>query len=243
MRVCEWEESVKERYVGIVLSSATIGEYDKRVVLLTKENGRFSAFARGARRPKSPLSAVTEPFCFGEFYVFRGRDSYTIEEVRVENFFPELRTDLDRLYMGLYFCEVADYFTREGMSARSELELLYRALDALTETGAGPGSDSDNSNILIPPELIRRVYELRMLAISGYAPHYSEEEKCWRDDIGMWKLSETAAYAVGQILTRPLRELFTFKTSDAVLGELNTCVERFFRKNTDKHFRSLDALA
>ena len=227
---------MKDRYVGIVLSSATIGEYDKRVVLLTKENGRFSAFARGARRPKSPLSAVTEPFCFGEFYVFKGRDSYTIEEVHVENFFPELRTDLDSLYMGLYFCEVADYFTREGMSAKAELELLYRALDVLTESGSGKDDQS------IPAELIRRIYELRMLAISGYAPHYVEEEKCWRDDIGAWKLTDTASYTVGQILTRPLSNLFTFKTSEPVLAELSSCVDRFFRKNTDRHFKSLDAL-
>ena len=220
---------MKEHYIGIVLSAATIGEFDKRVVVLTKENGRFSAFARGARRPKSPLSAVTEPFCFGEFYVFRGRDSYTIEEVRVENFFPELRTDLDSLYMGLYFCEVADYFTREGMAAKAEIELLYRALTALTVKE-------------IPPELIRRIYELRMLAISGYAPHYVEEEKCWRDDIGPWKLSETAAYTVGQILSRKLPDLFTFKLSEPVLAELTSCVDRFFRKNTDKRFHSLDAL-
>ena len=230
---------MKERYIGLVLSSATIGEYDKRVVLLTKENGRFSAFARGARRPKSPLSAVTEPFCFGEFYVFRGRDSYTIEEVHVENYFPGLRTDLDSLYMGLYFCEVADYFTREGMSAKAELELLYRALSALTDSGEDAEKDG---GALIPAELIRRIYELRMLAISGYAPHYVEEEKCWRDDIGAWKLSDTASYTVGQILTRPLSTLFTFKTSEPVLAELTSCVDRFFKKNTDKHFRSLDAL-
>ncbi len=220
---------MKERYIGMVLSSATIGEYDKRVVILTKENGRFSAFARGARRPKSPLSAVTEPFCFGEFYVFRSRDSYTVEEVRATDFFPELRKDLDSLYMGLYFCEVADYFTREGMSAKSELELLYRALLALTEAA-------------IQPELIRRAYELRMLAISGYAPHYSEKEKCWYDDIGAWKISDTATYAVGQILGRKLPELFSFKVSDTVLSELSACVGRFFKRNTDRAFRSLNAL-
>ena len=221
---------MKENYVGMVLSSSTIGEYDKRVVVLTRENGRFSAFARGARRPKSPLSAVTEPFCFGEFYVFRGRDSYTIEEVKVENYFPELRTDLDRLYLGLYFCEVADYFTREGMRADAELELLYRSLLALT------GTDSPDAG------LIRRIYELRTLMIAGYAPHFEEEDHCWHDDAGAWKLSSPAAYTVGEILNRPLRDLYGFRVSEAVVNELSRCIGTFFKKNTDRHFRTLDTL-
>ncbi len=220
---------MKENYVGMVLSSATIGEYDKRVVVLTRENGRFSAFARGARRPKSPLSAVTEPFCFGEFYVFRGRDSYTIEEVKVENYFPELRADLDSLYMGLYFCEVADYFTREGMRADAELELLYRSLLALTEKN-------------VPLELIRRIYELRTLMIAGYAPYYMEEDQTWRDDSGAWKLTQAAGYTVGEILNRPLRELYGFTVSEAVRKELSGCIGRFFKRNTDRHFRTLDTL-
>ena len=220
---------MREKHVGMILSASTMGEYDKRVVILTKDDGRFPAFARGARRPKSSLSAVTEPFCFGEYHIFRGRDSASIEEASVNNFFPGLRTDLDRLCMGMYFCEVADYFTREGMSAAAELELLYRSLLAL-ETDA------------VPHKLIRRIYELRMLMLSGYAPYYNEEDKCWVDDIGKWKLSETAAYTVGQILTKQTRALYSFSVSDTVFAELDRVIGAFFRRNTDKDFKSLKSL-
>ena len=230
---------MKESYMGMVLSSATIGEYDKRVVVLSRENGRFSAFARGARRPKSPLSAVTEPFCFGEFYVYRGRDSYTIEEVKAVSFFPELRSDLDCLYMGLYFCEVADYFTREGMRADAELELLYRSLLALTEKN-DPAADEPSQASYV--ELIRRIYELRMLMIAGYAPAYQEEDQCWHDDAGPWKLSPTAGYTVGEILNRPLDKLFGFRVSDSVREELAHTIGTFFKRNTDRKFRTLDVL-
>ena len=76
---------MKQKVTGMVLMSAGIGEYDKRVVLLTKEEGRITAFARGARRPKNHLSAVTEPMCFGSFYVYAGRDSYSIDDASISS--------------------------------------------------------------------------------------------------------------------------------------------------------------
>lgn len=240
---------MKERVMGMVLSAATIGEYDKRVVLLTKERGRISAFAKGARRQRSPLSASTEPFTFGEFFIYRGRNSYTIEQVEVKNFFPELRKDLDALYMALYFCEVAGYFTREGMEAKEELNLLYLSLRALTVPS-------------LSLKLVRYIYEFRMLYIEGEVPRIFSCMKCdgtenlhhfYVGDAGVIcdrchdgrtgiDISETAIYTLQRIVSSPLEKLYTFTVSDNVMRELEQVIGRYFDVHTDKKFQSLSML-
>ena len=36
---------------GIVIKSINIGEFDKRITILTRDRGKIGAFVRGARRP------------------------------------------------------------------------------------------------------------------------------------------------------------------------------------------------
>ena len=96
--------------MGMVLTAMPISEYDKRITILTKERGKITAFARGARRPGSQLLAATSPFAFGEFEVLEGRSSYNLIRANIQNYFRELVTDLDATSLGFYFMEFAEYF-------------------------------------------------------------------------------------------------------------------------------------
>lgn len=150
---------------GMVLSAMPIGEYDRRLTILTVEHGKISAFAKGARKPNSPLLACSQPFSYGGFTVYAGRNSYTITSVQISNYFPKLRKDFEKTCLGMYFCEFADYYAREGNDERGVLKLLYQSLRAL-ESGR------------FDMRLIRRIFELKLICIEGEAPLVFECVRC-----------------------------------------------------------------
>ena len=79
------------KVTGMVLSVMPIGEYDRRVMILTKERGKICAFARGVRRSTSHLLASTQIFAFGEFFVTEGRNAYTLTGAEISHYFEETR--------------------------------------------------------------------------------------------------------------------------------------------------------
>ena len=88
---------------GMVLLSAPSGDYDRRLVLLTREKGKITAFAHGVRRPGSSLMAASRPFSFGTFQVYEGRSAYNLQSAQITNYFDELSAGYGRsLLWGLF---------------------------------------------------------------------------------------------------------------------------------------------
>ena len=202
---------------GMVLSVMPIGEYDKRLVLLTRERGKLTMFARGARRPNSILMAAANPFVFGTFTVYEGRTAYSMVSAEVREYFMELANEQPGVYYGFYFLEFADYYGREGTDEAQMLNLLYVSLKAFLS----PRFDN---------RLVRRIFEIKALTINGeYAPETQQ-------------MSPSALYACQYVVGAPMDRLYTFSLKPEVLQEVERLMERYLPRVIDRKFKSLAIL-
>ena len=220
---------------GVVLSAMPVGDYDKRIVLLTRERGKISAFAKGARRQNSPFMAAANPFVFGSFTLYEGRTSYNLNQVSVQHHFVELATQQPGVYYGYYFLELADYFGKEGTDEKEMMNLLY-VLRAMVIQGVMP----------------------QLFQCAGCGRELTEEETgelffsqdehgilcadCSRMAMDRKRISAAALYAMRYIAVSPLAKLYTFTVRDDVLRELERHIYRYTELNTDKRFKSLEIL-
>ena len=204
---------------GLILKAEPFGEYDRRVVMLTRERGKIAAFAKGARRQGSRLLASTNPFCFGEFRLYEGRTSYSISEASIQNYFAPLREDFENACYGMYFLEVMDYYTRENNDEKEMLKLLYQSLRALCH------KNLDN-------RLVRYIFEIKALAINGEYPGLPKDKS----------YEESTVYAAAFIVGTPVEKLYTFTVTEKVLKELQEIADEFRKRFIDRNFKSLEIL-
>lgn len=204
---------------GMILSSSPCADYDRRVVILTKERGKITAFAKGARRQGSRLLADTDKFCFGNFKMYEGRTAYNLVETSITKYFEELREDFEGACLGQYFLEFADYYTRENNDETEMLKLLYQSIKAVCK----PTLDN---------RLVRVIYEIKSIVVNGEFPGIPADIK----------LSESASYSVDFIVRTPVEKLYTFAVSDSVLEELCRLSEIYRKRFIDRRLKSLDLL-
>lgn len=201
---------------GMILSQAPIGEYDRRVCLLTLERGKISAFVRGVRKPGNRLAAGTGPFSYGSFKMYEGRNSFTIIEADIQNYFEGLRQDYIGAYYGMYFTEIADYYTRENNDERRMLGLLYQSIRALCAPS-------------LPNRLVRCIFEIKAVVVNGEYPGLPTNKQ----------YLDATAYTMEYIAASSLEKLYTFVVTDAVLEELEQIAAIYRQTFIDRELKSL----
>jgi DNA repair protein RecO (recombination protein O) len=141
---------------GIVIRHSVIGERDKIVTLFSRDEGKFSAVARGSRRPGSSLGPCVEMLTYGRFQCVRRRALDIITQATSLDLFANLKADLWRMSCALYACELIDSSTVEGAPNHPLFDLLLEALTEIDRVGCD--------------DTVLRFFELRLLEHIGFCP-------------------------------------------------------------------------
>ncbi len=150
---------------GLVLRTRDLGEADKVVTLLTRQAGKLQAAARGARRARSGLLPVVQPFAYGEYLVFQNKTLHNLSQGQLVRPFRRLREDLVAMAHATYVAELADAGLPEE---EAQPEAFNCVLSAFTLLEKG----------VRRPELVIRWYELHLLHVLGYQPELTACVDC-----------------------------------------------------------------
>ncbi|KAA9026344.1 DNA repair protein RecO [Niallia endozanthoxylica] len=141
---------------GIVLRTTDYGETNKIVTLYTREWGKFGVMANGAKKPKSRLAAITQPFTYGYFLVQQGRGLGSLQQGEIITSLRSIKEDIFLTAYASFIVELTDKCTEEKKTNPFLFELLYQVLNFINE-----GYDSD---------IIKNIYEMKMLNTIGLYP-------------------------------------------------------------------------
>jgi len=204
--------------------------------------------AKGARRPKSALLAGTQIFCFGEYLMYKGSNTYHINSVEPIEVFYNIRTDLDKLKYAVHINKITQDVTHENQNCYQILQLLLNTLYTISET---------DKNL----DLVLGVFKMRLLCILGFTPKINEcincKQKeglnyfslqdngfkcqvCSRQDTSCINMSKSTQNAIKYIITAPAKKLYSFSIKDESLEEFKLITKLYFNDKLEKEYKIED---
>ena len=235
---------------GLVILEKSVGESDRLVTILTREEGVVHAFAQQAKKIKSNKLSATQLFSYSRFTIFKGRDKYIIDDAQSIEVFFDLRRDIERLSLAQYFCELAGALAPQEAEAGDFLRLILNAFHFLCKG-------------IKPNLLIKAIVEMRMLSLAGYMPDlvccagcscYEADEMYFLPRRGliycgdcfqpsaepMVKLSRGAMTGLRHTIYADFEKLFSFSLSPQGLKELSSASELYVLTTLERSFNTLD---
>ena len=230
---------------GVVLSESNMGDFDKMVTILTPNLGKISCVAKGARRPRSLLLAGTQLFCFAEYIMYKGTNTYHINSSETIEMFYNLRTDLDKLKYAIHINKILQDVTEENENCYNILQLYLNTLYIISET---------DKNL----DLVISIFKLKLLCILGFTPRIMscvncniEEgmkyfsikdngfkcENCGKVDKSAMFISESTVNAIKYVVMAPSKKLYSFNLKNEALEEFKLVVKVYFDEKLENAYK------
>lgn len=145
------------RIDAIILHRSDLGEADRLLTILSRDQGKLRVNAKGARKTASRKGGHVELFTRSKMLIAKGRgDIDIVSQVEMTDAYRGLHEDLTRSTYAHYAVELVDAFAEEGTAQPEIFDLLASALGWI--------ANSDN----LP--LTARYFELQLLTQAGFQP-------------------------------------------------------------------------
>ncbi len=151
---------------AITIRLTDYSETSQVAALYSREFGRVSVLAKGAKRPRNNFEGRLDLLCHNAIVFVRKKHTtlHTLTECKLLDRFAGLRADVSRLYGALYAAELVREMTPDEESQPAVFDLLLGSLRSL-----GGGEDVGLALLL---------FEVRLLALAGYAPQLAACAGC-----------------------------------------------------------------
>ncbi|MFC4404186.1 DNA repair protein RecO [Gracilibacillus xinjiangensis] len=182
---------VFEKVEGFILRTQDYGETHKIVTLLTPTMGKVGAIARGAKKTKSRMAAVTQPFIHGSFLIQPGTNLATIQQGEVIHSFRKIREDIFLTAYASYLAELTDKVLDPKKYDPVHYKQLLQTLEWLEQNK--------------DPEILTMIYEWKMYQAAGIAPVVDHCVNCGRkENLAYFSIQE------GGVLCQPCHNKDTY---------------------------------
>jgi DNA repair protein RecO (recombination protein O) len=146
---------------GINLKSMVLGESDRLVTILTREQGLIRAVAPGARKHNSSLGGRSGMFVVNELLIAKGRSLDKITQAQTVKSYSGLSQDLGKLAASQYLAEMTLAQALSEQPQEELYELLNEHLNRLEQLPS-------HSATSVLAHLAQGIFHL--LALAGIAP-------------------------------------------------------------------------
>ncbi len=161
---------------GVVLRTFKLGEADRIVSIMTRNNGKVRAVAKGVRKTRSKFGARLEPSSHVNLQLYRTRgDLDIVTQAETVDRFPNLRTDLDRFSRASAMLEAVDQLAQESEVNRRLYEMLVRALRTVADTES---------------PLVAAGFFWKVLSLEGFEPFLDACVSCGGEPVVAFDLHE-----------------------------------------------------
>jgi DNA repair protein RecO (recombination protein O) len=235
---------------GLVIRETPFNDSDKMLTLLTSDSGRISVSAKNSRKSGSRSAYGTQVLTYGEYVLFRNKNSFTINSCDILTHYYDLASDLTRFTYAAHMLDMAEDVSSDPASGAQVLNILLHGLQALRK-----GRN---------PLLVSSAFALKVMQATGYPPHITgciscgtrdmEEirfsfkkcgficEECSKSEDSGIPVELGAVKAMLHVLCAENGGIYNFELSDKALESFSSLAFRYIGERMDKNYRKLEFL-